>query len=326
MSRAQQERVYDKPYPDRGKFKVISVRCDGTRATRTFALEADAYQYIEALRAETQARTVAAALEAYYAAMATRAEPISVKTTRFRLGGLYEPVMSSPVGSVTEARAASLYTRYAASHAVDTHRVALGQARTCARFWVKQGWLASNPWDDVEPTGRRRRGKKQLRLDDARKLAAVCIERAETDAGALAVVTALLLGLRASEVCRVAVGDFDDHGRVLLVPTAKTAAGVRELEVPAVLQPLLAGRAKWSPTLWPYQRKWVLEQTHRLCDLAGLERITAHALRGMHATIAVRRGATAHAVAAALGHSSPAITATHYIAAGTARTILEESP
>ncbi|HEX3679243.1 MAG TPA: hypothetical protein VHU90_05950 [Galbitalea sp.] len=38
-----------------------------------------------------------------------------------------------------------------------------------------------------------------------------------------------------------------------------------------------------------------------------------HSLRGLHATLASGFGATSHAVAAALGHTSFAVTARHYV-------------
>jgi integrase len=44
-----------------------------------------------------------------------------------------------------------------------------------------------------------------------------------------------------------------------------------------------------------------------------------HSLRGLHATLATDAGVSSHAVAAALGHSSPAVTHAHYIEGGTAR-------
>jgi integrase len=55
--------------------------------------------------------------------------------------------------------------------------------------------------------------------------------------------TALLMGMRASEVTDGLVRDLDDDGRVLVIPHAKTRAGVRRLRIPEVLQPLPVGLA-----------------------------------------------------------------------------------
>jgi integrase len=51
----------------------------------------------------------------------------------------------------------------------------------------------------------------------------------------------------------------------------------------------------------------------RVCKLAGIPRVTPHGLRGTHSSIAVEAGQTPVAVAAALGHTSPAITKAHYV-------------
>ena len=45
--------------------------------------------------------------------------------------------------------------------------------------------------------------------------------------------------------------------------------------------------------------------------------VCPHSLRGLHATLATEAGATSHVVAAALGHTSPAVTQAHYIQSGT---------
>jgi integrase len=57
---------------------------------------------------------------------------------------------------------------------------------------------------------------------------------------------------------------------------------------------------------WP--RKWV----QRICKAAGVPKVTAHAMRGLHSTLAVDSGITSHAVAAALGHGSFKTTAESY--------------
>jgi len=57
---------------------------------------------------------------------------------------------------------------------------------------------------------------------------------------------------------------------------------------------------------WP--RKWV----QRICKGAGVPKVSAHGMRGLHGTLAVDRGITSHAVASALGHESFKTTAAHY--------------
>lgn len=111
----------------------------------------------------------------------------------------------------------------------------------------------------------------------------------------------------------------DDERRLLWSPDSNTEAGRRTLEVPDVLRPLLVKQAaECSGRLSPHGRSWVLQNVKRLCRLAGVPEISAHGLRGMHATLATRAGSTAHEVARALGHTSPAVTQRHYIEVGAA--------
>jgi len=50
---------------------------------------------------------------------------------------------------------------------------------------------------------------------------------------------------------------------------------------------------------------------HAFCKAAGVPKVSAHGMRGLHGTLAVDSGITSHAVASALGHESFETTATH---------------
>jgi hypothetical protein len=50
----------------------------------------------------------------------------------------------------------------------------------------------------------------------------------------------------------------------------------------------------------------------RICKAAGVPKVSAHGMRGLHGTLAVDSGITSHAVASALGHESFKTTAAHY--------------
>ncbi len=54
----------------------------------------------------------------------------------------------------------------------------------------------------------------------------------------------------------------------------------------------------------------------RICKAAGVPRVTAHGMRGLHGTLAVETGLSAHAVAAALGHESISTTLQSYAKSG----------
>ena len=60
------------------------------------------------------------------------------------------------------------------------------------------------------------------------------------------------------------------------------------------------------------------KQTARFCDLTGVPTVCAHAMRGLHSTLAVEAGTTPHVVAASLGHESPSVTLRSYVAPGSA--------
>lgn len=204
-----------------------------------------------------------------------------------------------------------------------TPQLELAEAGTFARWCVEQQWLRADPFARVTDTARRRRGKPQLRVDEARALTELCLQLgAQADAGAIAALTALLLGLRASELAGCHVRDVDDDGRVLEVDDAKTPAGRRRVEIPDVLRPLLAARAKGRPALAPLflaargtpaTRYWVAYHVERIRQLAALPRVTAHGLRGTHQTLARVAGVSAHAVAASVGHASTSVQEQHYL-------------
>ena len=50
----------------------------------------------------------------------------------------------------------------------------------------------------------------------------------------------------------------------------------------------------------------------RICKAAGVPKVTAHGMSGLHGTLAVDSGITSHAVASALGHESFKTTAESY--------------
>ncbi len=64
------------------------------------------------------------------------------------------------------------------------------------------------------------------------------------------------------------------------------------------------------------RRDFLNRRPVQLCMAAGLPKLTAHALRGMHSSFSRVRGATAADVVAMLGHRSYSTTQRHYLAPG----------
>ena len=210
----------------------------------------------------------------------------------------------------------------ARSGAVDTHRNGLAVAKAFGAWCVKQSWLRESPFAAVKGRGRRKRGKPQLRIDEARQFQATCLAHADRDHGAVLALAYLLLGARAGEIVLRQVRDVDDGGRVLWIPDSKTQAGRRELGVPEQLAPHLARLANGRlPQALLFEhaatrqrpQDWAREQVWRLCKLAGVPRVTPQGLRGTLATMGREVGNTSQQVADLLGHASPAITDRSYI-------------
>ncbi len=68
-------------------------------------------------------------------------------------------------------------------------------------------------------------------------------------------------------------------------------------------------------------RDFVRKSVKRVCRLANVPEITAHGMRGTHSTLAVEAGSTGNVVAASLGHGSPTVTFTSYVAPGTKESV-----
>jgi integrase len=192
-------------------------------------------------------------------------------------------------------------------------------------------------FDDVEAVGQRSRGKEQLRAAEAHKLWDVAVAQAEgknlgrkrwaenNRQGALAVLTEFCLGCRPGEVVKLKCRDVDAGGRLVWFRKGKTRHSDRLLRVPKELWPLLDAQARrreqedprgpFAP-VFDRKRGWVNDNTKRLCKLAGVPLVTAHSLRGMHATLAAEQGSTAEQIAATLGHGSTQVTHAHYIRPG----------
>ena len=287
--------------------------------------------------------SVRQALEAYLDYQTSKGNRTgSVTTSGHVLRRFFGSFLDSPLHKITPQRGADLYEKLRTGRgertgeaiSASTHRGNLSQAKTFLSWCVERGWLRSNPLDKVKPVGQKRHGKPQLTINEARLLYGVCLREAERDDGALAVLLALTMGMRAGEIVSRTVRDLDDGGRLLRVMPnealgflPKTERSKRAVPIPQVLQPLLLARtrhklpgalllvAEGGGAHW---RDWVSEQTRRLCKLTGVPVVCAHSLRGVASTAAVEAGVAVEAVASLLGHESSRMTRQSYIRPGTA--------
>jgi site-specific recombinase XerC len=203
-----------------------------------FSTEAQGKARKAALLKEIAGRTVSEAVQEY---VVDRREcglrAGTVKVTEFRLRAFFQldaevdgstmpyAETGGKIDDLRPKKCEELYREIVKTCAVDTHRNALSEAKTFGAWCVKKGWIATNPLADVTGVGQRNRGKKQLRIDEARKLVDVCLRKAnEGDEGAVGVLTAFLLGLRASEVTDRVVRDLDDNGQLLWIEFGRRSA------------------------------------------------------------------------------------------------------
>jgi integrase len=317
------------PYRERKRWRVRVFDDGGGCRDLVYETKAEASAAVARLRAElasVAARTVGEAIEAYGEAMGEEIKAVTVAQNLYRLRAFFAGREDVALRRLTREACEDAYEALRTGEgergkrlAVDSQRAMLGAAKTFLRWCVRQGWIAASPAESIKGVGRRRRGKAQLRLDEARRWDATALALAPRDPGALAALLALYLSLRASEIVGLRCRDVDDGGRLVWVADSKTEAGRRTVEVPrrpAALRRLLLDLAGDRPgdelLFGPHWRDWPREQVQRICEIAGVPKITAHGLRGQHASLAVAAGQTAEAVARTLGHADDRVTVDHY--------------
>lgn len=337
------------PYPYRGKYRIIVCDEGGAKVARLLETEREAELVKSAIEDQLKAqvgRSIDEAIQAYedYLREVKQNKPASCTATAWRLRRFFiEPNLL--LRKLTPERCRKLYEQLAITPsertgkplAPDSHRNLLAEAKTflgwCA---TEKRWLKANPLQEVAGRGRRRHGKPQLRIDEAKRLRLLCHEQAgQGDDGAVAVLLAMLMGLRAGEIVSRTVRDVDNGGRILWVDNTeegfspKTKASRRPVPVWTEVQPYLLERAqgkKPGALLFPTQeggshwRDWVRHQTIRLCRQAKVPEVCAHSLRGFSATLGLLSGIPLAQVATQLGHESPSTTLQSYAAPGTVET------
>ncbi len=235
-----------------------------------------------------------------------------------------------PIAALTPERAMQLYrvngerpSRTGKPLSADTMYLILKVARRFGGYCVERGLLPTNPFAKIRRSGRLTAGKPQLTADEARRFLTTALDMArDKHVGAIAVALQLALGLRSSELLARRVRDLDEGGSVLLIPSGKTHNARRRPEVPEFLRPHLRELTRdkapdaylfgTRPTGQPLLTNWLIRAVHRVCERAGVPKVCAHSLRGLHATLALRQGVSSQAVATALGHGSFTVTARHY--------------
>ena len=318
------------PYKNGDKWRIVMLDGDTRKA-----LVADSYEAALALRDDLKgvikkhiARSFEECLEEYLRNLVERGVSQDTADKVRRMLRPFLP-LAEPLTAIDAERAAQMYfdeTKRTKSNgepiANDSHHLLLRRVKHFYKWAISRRYITQNPFAEVSPIGRPKRGKQQLRIDEARKLVSVAIDRARTlDAGSTAILMQIFLGLRPTEALVRVVRDLDDEGRVLWVPFGKTSNAKRRLQVPDALREVLLLHAKGKPADAPllgnpeepfHTRDIIRYRLKLLCQQLGLPTVCPHSLRGLNATLALDAGATAQHVAAALGHASFTTTARHY--------------
>ena len=335
------------PYPAGKSFRLVLFNAAGEREDELFPTRQEALEQKAAYErelAERTAKTIEDAVDSYERFLVDKGNKhVSIKETKRRLLVFFsdhEANVKALTATTCEAHYAALTGRLAA----DSHRNYLAETKTFLNWCVDRRWLVANPAAHIKGIGRRKHGKEQLRVDEARKWLDKALELAAGEKrydGPTAALLALLGGMRASEVVQLHVRDVDDGAALVWIRDAKTEAGKRQVEVPVLLRPHLArcivGRGPFDP-VFParytsktryksafHYRDWVREWVHEICEAAGVPKVTAHGMRGLAGTLARRRGAIGELVAAALGHESVSTTLTSYVTPEADQSALQEA-
>jgi integrase len=319
------------PYRNRDTWRVVLV--DGKdRKSLCIPSREDACALIAKFTQESerlQTRTIDLCLQDYrnFLIAVRQAQPSTADHVYASLASWLPGAMR--VSSMTPAKAQRLYEELTQkiSHrtgkvlAVATQQFFLSCAKSWGKWACKERLIPKSPFSDVAFLGRKHSRKTQLRIDEAKKLADLTQEQADAgDTDALAILLMLHLGLRQGEVGARVARDVDAQGSLLWITSGKTAKAVRRVELPACLRASLTALAHRKqpgellftdgPKVPGRQHFW--SKLRQFCRRAAVPLVCPHSLRGLHATLAVRAGATGGLVAHALGHGSFQVTARHY--------------
>ena len=338
MSRRKEPPRVLGPTQERGgsSWRVVIV-VGGKRTSHFAPTEAEARRLVRKLERElplTQTQTVREVMELYLADRIATGHtlPMTASNYRVRIMLFFGTDLDRGIAEITAARSEVLYQRAMERElpkskgkvSAATQRNELTIVKMLFNWASRRALIRQSPLGQVRPMGRPRRGKVQLRIDEARAFEAAALRRftEKGDAVSLAALAALHLGLRASETLNLRVRDLDNDGQMLWVEGTKNERARRHLEVPDCLQVHLrkaaAGRRAdgflfgESRNGGPRDRRVLHDRVVALCKAAGVMRVCPHSLRGLWATLQARSGADPNAIARSLGHGSFEITRRHY--------------
>jgi len=300
------------PYQEGTRWRVVCFS-EGKRTALTATTRDKALQLLDRLRrppADPPTRRLSAAIREYYAHLRfeRRHAPASCDHARGTLGAFLGDG-EAPIAALTAEQARRLARfEHAPAHrihrryALSTRYAVLGHATRFFEWAKSRHYVERNPFDGVRPIGLLAGGPAPLSLDQARTLAAVALQQAHRDPGALGALLILILGLRSAEVLPLRIQDIDPDAQWLRL--ASKQGGPRTVPLPELLRPcirgaltgkapeaLLLGAGRTGRTR-PHNFLWRALQ--RLCRQARVSPTCPRSLRTMHRKLAqTARRATA---------------------------------
>jgi integrase len=276
----------------------------------------------------------------HLAALSGKPGPDGLYVLTVRAEGFYRPAFEQPVANLPSLLPGLIHA-YSKTHAGKTTREAVAEAKHATSYWLHKEirLLTEDPWDGlavedaIRSIPKSKAGKAQLKRGWVLIFVQHCIELAKDKPRGYAAATLLVMyiGLRASEVLRIKKEDLLDDGSVLVVPKAKTDAGVRDLELEPLPRALLRTATKdlrrsdrvfkLSHSRW---REWVVTESRRVTPVA----VNIQGLRGTFASTALRGASKAGEyfeagladIAQYLGQAGTGVTKRHYLAPGAEQT------
>ncbi len=270
----------------------------------------------------------------------------SMDTTEDRLENFFRPVLQGRLASLTAERVKTLYlgrysdtgdlvehgavtrpTRFNKPASAATHRNELGAAKTFLSWCVEVALISKDPGAAVKKVGKPNSGKKQLSQDQSNLWLDKASQFAlEGDMGAVAALVAFVIALRASEIVGLTREQVDADGTVVIVWRGKSKRAERRLAVPVetaigrilrlCMKSLCTDKVAADTLFGRRDRSWVLQNVKRICRAAGVPEVSAHGLRGTHATLAEEAGTTPAMMLQSLGHESRGVQHRAYIEPG----------
>ena len=326
------------PYQDRDKWRLIIVE-NGQKENQIYATKEEALRMQRKLAKDIvpQTRTVESAIndwkEDRRQTGACKELTLEQQATRVRF--MLREHLQEELTRINTKKAELIYEKHRTRPgklgpplAVATHIFDLKCAKNFFKWCVSRRFLVASPFAEIRPIGRKKAGKPQLRIEEAKRFTDAGLQHFETTKNPLAVaaLVAITMGPRASEVLNRSVRDLDNGGKILVIDSGKNERAKRRLDVPLFLQPILLGLAQGREPLAklfglnekgrPWRRQSLYSTVRRICREAKVPEVCTHSLRGFWATTSVQIGTPSQAVAATLGHGSFAITERHYAAPG----------